>query len=298
MPFFGGVEAGGTKFICITGKGPNDIIARERIPTTSPEETLGKVIGFFRKQAGRQPLKAIGVGSFGPVDLSHTSPTYGFITSTPKPGWANTDVVGALQRALEIPIAIDTDVNAAGIGEWTWGAARGLDQFVYLTIGTGIGGSCLISGSPIHGLVHPEMGHMHLPHDWQADPFLGACPYHGDCFEGLASGPALHQRWGVPAEQLPPHHPAWSLEAEHITQALSILVCVLSPQRLILGGGVMQHADLFPAIRLRLPELLNGYVQSPAILEHIDQYIVPPGLGAQAGVLGALALAVQICNRT
>ena len=226
------------------------------------------------------------------------SPTYGFITSTPKPGWAYTDVAGTLQTALEVPVAFDTDVNVSGFGEWTWGAARSLDQFVYLTIGTGIGGGCLTGGSPIHGLVHPEMGHMRLPHDWQADPFSGSCPYHGDCFEGMASGPALLQRWGVPAEQLPLDHPAWSLEAEYIAQALSTLVCVLSPQRLILGGGVMQNGSLFSPIRTRLQGLINGYVQSPEIIKRIDQYVVPPGLGGESGVLGALAIAAQVSHQS
>jgi fructokinase len=298
MPFFGGVEAGGTKFICVVGTGPKDILVRERIPTTSPEETLGRVVQFFREQAVNQPLKAVGVGCFGPVDLDQGSPTYGYITSTPKPGWPYTDVAGTLQRALEIPVAFDTDVNASGFGEWAWGAAQGLDQFVYLTIGTGIGGGCLTGGTPLHGLVHPEMGHMRLPHNWQADPFPGGCPYHGDCFEGLASGPSMQKRWGAPAEQLPLDHPAWSIEVEHIAQALSTLVCVLSPQRLILGGGVMQNANLFPPIRMRLQELLNGYVQSPEIINRIDDFVVPPGLGNQSGVLGALAMAAQIGNKS
>lgn len=293
-PLFGGIEAGGTKFVCAVGTGADDLRAQARFDTTSPEETLAKVIDFFnRQQSVYGKLAALGIASFGPLDLNPASPTYGSITSTPKPGWANTRLVAPIRQALGVPVAFDTDVNAAALGEKTWGAAQELETVVYLTVGTGIGGGVLINGGLARGLVHPEMGHIRLSRDAGRDPFAGICPYHGDCFEGLASGPALKARWGESAESLPPDHPAWQLEAHYIGQALAVYVCVLSPQRIILGGGVMAQRQLFSMVRAETQALLNGYVQSPAIQETIDQYIVPPALGARAGVLGAIALARQ-----
>lgn len=287
----GGIEAGGTKFVCAVGTGPLDMRAEARFSTTTPQETIGRVVAFFKEQAERHgPLAAVGIGSFGPVDPNPASPTYGTITTTPKPGWADIDLAGAIGAALGVPIGFDTDVNIAGLGEWQWGAAQSLDTFIYLTVGTGIGGGGLVNGKLIHGLIHPEMGHILVPHDWQVDPYAGCCPYHGDCFEGLASGPAMAGRWGSPAQTLPPDHPAWELEARYIARALHTLVCALSPERIILGGGVMQQAQLFPLVRRHLLASLGGYVQSPAILGDIDNYIVPPALGNQAGVLGAIAL--------
>ncbi len=246
---------------------------------------------FFRRQA---PLAAIGVASFGPVDLDPASPTYGHITTTPKPGWAGADVVGTLRTGLGLPVAFDTDVNAAALGEYRWGAARGADPCLYLTVGTGIGGGAIVHGRPLHGLIHPEMGHLRLPHDRVADPFPGVCPYHGDCFEGLASGPALLRRWGQPAETLPADHPAWALEARYIGLALANLICTLSPRRIVLGGGVMEHAGLLSLVRSEMQAALNGYVQARALLTDIDSYIVAPGLGRRAGVLGAIALALSV----
>ncbi|MCX7839540.1 MAG: ROK family protein [Anaerolineae bacterium] len=285
---YGAIEAGGTKFVCAVGTSPNDL-RETRFATTTPDETIARAIEFFRAQSR---VAAIGIGSFGPIDLHRDSPTYGYITTTPKPGWRNTDLVGAIRRALDVPVAFETDVNAAALGEHRWGAARGLDTFIYLTIGTGIGGGGLVSGKLMHGLIHPEMGHIRLPHDLTRDPFPGACPFHGDCLEGLASGPALEKRWGARAETLPADHPAWELEAHYLALALVNYICTLSPQRIILGGGVMEQAQLFPLIRREVVQLLNGYIQSPAIIEQIDTYIVPPALGARAGVLGALALVV------
>ncbi len=285
---FGGLEAGGTKFVCAVGTGPDDIRAEARFPTTAPAETLHHTIEFFRQHEG---LAAIGVAAFGPLDLRHDSPTYGHITSTPKPGWMNADIVGPLRQAFNLPIGFDTDVNGAALGEWRWGAGQGLDTLLYLTIGTGIGGGALVGGKPIHGLVHTEMGHFRLPHDVQADPFPGACPFHSDCFEGLASGLALEKRWGAKAETFGPNHPAWALEAKYIGLALMTVICTLSPQRIILGGGVMGQQHLFPLVRAETQQALNGYVQSPSITQHIDEYIVPPALGGRAGVSGAIALA-------
>jgi len=190
-----------------------------------------------------------------------------------------------------LPVGFDTDVNGAALGEYRWGAGEGLDTFLYLTIGTGIGGGGMVGGKLMHGLVHPEMGHMRLPRDRESDPFEGICPFHGDCLEGLASGPALQSRWGQPAETLPPAHPAWTLEAHYLALALVNLICALSPRRIILGGGVMKERQLFPLIGRQVQELLNGYVRAPDILEEIDRYIVAPILGGRAGVRGAIALA-------
>jgi fructokinase len=288
----GGIEAGGTKFVCAVGSGPEDIRAEVRFPTTTPEETIGRALAFFGEQTAIcGPLSAVGIAAFGPLDPNLDSPTYGRITTTPKPGWADTDLAGAVRQAFDVPIGFDTDVNGAGLGEWRWGAAQGLDTFIYLTIGTGIGGGGLVNGRLLHGLIHPEMGHIRLPHDWSADPYAGRCPYHGDCLEGMASGPAMAERWGTPADTLPADHPAWDLEAGYLASALHTFICTLSPQRIILGGGVMQQPQLFPLVRQKVRASLNGYVQSPAVLESIDAYIVPPTLGPQAGVLGAFALA-------
>ncbi len=291
----GSVEAGGTKFVCAVGTGPEDLRDEVRFPTGEPSETIGRTLDYFREQWKRQgPLRAIGIGSFGPVDLRPGSPTYGHITNTPKPSWSGTDLVGPLRGAFDVPVAFDTDVNAAALGEGRWGAARGLETFVYLTIGTGIGGGGMVGGELLHGLIHPEMGHMKMPRDPERDPYAGGCPFHGDCWEGLASGPAIDERWGRSAEELPGDHPAWDLEAEYLALGLMNLVCVLSPQKVILGGGVMKQEHLFPLIRRRLSELLNGYVKSEAILDRIDRYVVPPKLGDRAGILGGVALAQRV----
>jgi len=289
---FAGIEAGGTKFVCAIGSGPQDIRAQTTFPTTSPEETLAKTIVFLQKQARMQgEFEGIGVASFGPLDPNKESATYGYITSTPKPGWANFDFVGALMQEYDLPIGFDTDVNGAALGEMRWGATQGLDTFIYLTIGTGIGGGGLVNGKMMHGLIHPEMGHISIPHDIEADPFPGSCPFHGDCLEGLANGPAIQARWEQSAELLPLDHPAWVLEAHYLALGLVNFICILSPQRIIMGGGVMQQSHLFPMIRKNVQDILNGYVKSMQLMEHIDHYIVPPALGSKAGVLGALALA-------
>jgi fructokinase len=290
---YGGIETGGTKIVCAVGTGPADLRAETSFPTTTPEETLARMIAFFQQQQQVTPLAAVGIGSFGPLSPDRQAPDYGYITSTPKPGWAHTDVAGAIGRALGVPVGFDTDVNAAALGEGRWGNAQGLTTFLYLTVGTGIGGGGVSNGRLLHGLVHPEMGHILLPHDRQADPFPGVCPYHGDCLEGLASGPALQARWGMSGATLPPDHPAWVLEAHYLALACVNFICTLSPQRIILSGGVMGQSQLFPLIQQRVQILLNGYIQAPAILQQIDAYIVPAGLGSRAGVLGALALAEQ-----
>lgn len=282
---FGGIEAGGTKFVCGAGSGPDDLETAQ-FPTTSPDETLDKVIAFFRQRT----VRAVGIASFGPVDLDPASATFGHITSTPKTAWRDCDLLGKIQRGLRVPTGFDTDVNGAVLGEARWGAARGLEDAIYITIGTGIGGGALSGGRVVHGLVHPEMGHLRIPHD-TSDSFAGLCPYHGDCFEGLASGPAIEARWGKAARELPPDHPAWPLEARYIALGLVNLAVSLSPGRFLLGGGVMQQPHLFALIREEFGRLLNGYVQHRDILQGLDEYIQPPQLGSQAGVLGALVLA-------
>ena len=292
MSLFGCIEAGGTKFVCGVGTGPDDLRC-STFPTTTPAATMENVVAFFRQQKGSN-LSAVGVGSFGPIDLHPESATFGFITSTPKVEWANFDLAGTLQRELEIPIGFDTDVNAAAAGEARWGAGRGIADFLYLTVGTGIGGGAMVNGEVIHGLLHPEMGHIRIPHDLQADPYRGACPYHRDCLEGLAAGPAMEARWGVPAAQLPADHPGWALEARYLALGLASWVCTLSPERMILGGGVMQQPQLFPMVRQELVRLLNGYIHASALLDGIDQYVVPPALGNRAGALGSLVLAEHI----
>jgi fructokinase len=260
---YGAIEAGGTKWVCATGTGPDDLDAVV-IPTTTPDETIERVGEFFD---GRE-IGALGVGSFGPLDL-----VTGTITTTPKPGWAGTELVARLSERLGVTVTLDTDVNAAALGEQRWGAAQGLETFCYVTIGTGIGGGAMVEGRLLHGLAHPEFGHMRIPHDRERDPFPGSCPYHGDCFEGLASGTALKARGTEP----------WDLEAEYIALGVVNIVALFSPQVVILGGGVLKAPGLLDGVRARVPELAAGYFVEPEI--------VPPALGDYSGVLGALELA-------
>jgi fructokinase len=296
---FGGIEAGGTKFVCMIGTGPEDFTREARFPTTLPDETIRQVIAFFEPYVKRGELAAVGVASFGPLDLNPASPTYGYITTTPKPDWSQVDLQGRIHKALKLPVAFDTDVNAAAFGEqyWTPGNSK-LDPFVYMTVGTGIGVGVIVNGRPLHGLVHTEAGHFAIPHDWQKDPFPGICPYHGDCLEGLASGPSMNRRWGQPAETLPDSHPAWDLEAEYIALALINLTYAYSPLRIVMGGGVAQHPGLYQDVRRKVQQHLNGYIQAQMILERIDDYIVAPTLGHRSGVLGAIAMAVVSMNQT
>jgi len=291
MNLLGGIEAGGTKFICGFGTGPNDLVTA-RFPTTTPEETLHHVIAFLKEKAGAR-LRAVGIGSFGPVDLDPISPTYGSITSTPKPGWASVNLIRPVENALGIPVGFDTDVNAAALGEAEWGAGRDLSDLLYLTVGTGIGGGAIVGNLIMHGLVHPEMGHIRVPHDRARDPFDGVCPYHGDCLEGLASGPAMKERWGAPAEELPADHPAWALEAHYLALGVATLALTLSPRRIVLGGGVMQP-HLFGPLRDEFARLMNGYVRHAAVTERLDEYVVPPALGNRSGILGALVLGAML----
>jgi len=288
---FGAIEAGGTKFICAVGTGPDDL-AITQFSTESPESTIARAVAFLKERAGSR-LRAVGIGSFGPVDLRPSSPTFGCITSTPKPGWQNYDFVGAVRKELNVPIGFDTDVDAAALGEARWGAAQSVSDFLYLTVGTGIGGGAIVNGQILHGLIHPEVGHIRIPHDWQRDPYNGCCPFHGDCLEGLACGPAMEKRWGKPAHDLPMDHPAWALEAHYLALGLTNWVCTLSPKRMVLGGGVMQQPWLFPLIRAELIRLLNDYIRSKELIENVEQYVVPPELGNRAGIAGGLVLAEQ-----
>jgi fructokinase len=294
---FGGIETGGTKFVCAIGTAPDDLVTTQ-FATTGPDESLGKAIDFFRRDGRLRQLAGIGIASFGPLDLDKDSPTYGHITTTPKDSWSNTDVLGKIRSGLDVRAVIDTDVNGASLGELVWGAAKGLHTFVYLTIGTGVGGGGMVNGELMHGLVHPEMGHMRIPHDWRKDPYPGCCPFHGDCLEGLASGRAMALRWGQPAENLPAGHPGWELEAGYLALAVGNVIYVASPQRIIMGGGVMKNPGIMPAVRLKVNQCLNGYIRSDAIARDIDDYIVSPELGDLAGAIGALELAKRITPAT
>lgn len=294
MGFYGAIEAGGTKFVCAVASGPEDYRDEIRFPTTTPGECIAQCVAFFREREQEHgKLDAIGIASFGPVDPDPASPRWGHITTTPKEGWAHTDLAGPIREAFSVPVGFDTDVNAAALAEGRWGAAQGLDTFVYITVGTGIGGGAVVNGKPVHGLVHPEMGHVFVPHDRTADDFPGCCPYHKNCLEGLAAGPAIEQRWSVQGKKLPSDHPAWELEAHYLAHGIAPIIYVLSPQRIIMGGGVMEQKHLHAMVRDRVQKILNGYVQSPAILDSIEQYIVPPALGNRAGALGAIALAMD-----
>jgi fructokinase len=274
LTVFGGIEAGGSKWKCAVGTGPDDLRAVSTIATATPGETIGEAVAFFDREG---PVDAIGIGSFGPVDLAR-----GVITTTPKPGWAHTDVSGEMGRRLGVPVAFDTDVNAAALGEHRWGALQGLDVCCYVTVGTGIGGGILVGGTPVHGLQHPEVGHLRIPHDRDEDPFPGVCPFHGDCWEGLASGPAMEARWGRPADEVADDAP-WALEARYLALGVLALMAVVSPQRIVVGGGVLNRRGLLELVQRQLDQLVSGYVAVPEL--------VPPALGARAGVLGALALA-------
>lgn len=283
----GGIEAGGTKMVCAVGDEKGELFERVTIPTRQPEETFEEMIRYFSDKQ----IEALGIGCFGPVDLNRSSATYGFITSTPKPGWENTNVVGRFQKALSVPVGFDTDVNGAILGEVMLGAAKGCENAIYITVGTGIGVGVYVNGGLLHGLVHPEGGHILLAKH-PKDTYSGKCPYHGCCFEGLASGPAIEERWGKKAEMLADEMNVWELESYYIAQAITNYILTYSPQKIILWGGVMHQNQLFEQIRAKVPELLSGYIQHPAVTEKIADYIVPPALGDNPGILGAIQLGV------
>jgi fructokinase len=295
---FGAVEAGGTKFVCAIGDENGQILAELRFPTTDPASTLAVVRDFFGERRGAfGALSAIGVASFGPVILDRQSAKYGFIGNTPKAGWSHVDVVGMLAREFSCPVGFDTDVNAAALAEHRWGAGRDTANLVYLTVGTGIGGGVLVDGAPLHGLMHPEIGHIHPRRHPLDVSFQGICPFHGDCLEGLASGPAILARCGADLSCLDAAHVQWAMQADYLGQLCAQLVLTVSPQRIILGGGVMAQARLFPLIRQRTLHWLGGYVDRSEILTDVHHYIVPPTLGARAGVLGGIGLAIDAAGK-
>ncbi len=285
---FGGVETGGTWCACALGTGPDRILAEHRFRTGPPERTVARIADFF---AAHPRPSAVGIGAFGPLDLDPGSPTWGHVTATPKPGWSGFPLAPGLRDALAVPVGIDTDVAAAALAEQRWGAGAGAGTVCYLTVGTGIGAGLVIDGRCHHGLVHPEAGHLRIPHDRGADPFAGVCPVHGDCWEGLASGPAIAARWGAEARTLADDHPAWALEAEYLALGILAIVSVASPHRMILGGGVLARPALLDAVRVRLRALAAGYPPTPLLGERIGEYLVAPRLGSRAGVLGAIAIA-------
>jgi fructokinase len=289
----GGVETGGTWTVCALGTGPDDIRAEAEFGTRSPEETLDQVVQFFCDRGEGAGAEAIGIGSFGPVDADRSSPTWGSVTSTPKPGWEHTPVATVIGDALGVPVAFDTDVNAAAIGEFCWGAGRGVSSLCYLTVGTGVGAGLLVDGRPVRGLVHPEVGHIRVP---VLDPFPGVCPVHGNCWEGLASGPAIEERWGASPAELPDEHEAWPLEAEYLALGILSIVLVASPELIVVGGGVLERSELLPMVRERLRDLNGGYLETPSLGSAIDRYLVSPALGDRAGVLGAIALAQTLLS--
>lgn len=292
--FYGGIEAGGTKFICAVSQKPPHLVREVQFETTTPQETLESVCDFFSPYIRDGNLASIGLASFGPIDINKNSPTYGYITSTPKPNWENTDILGTLQRALGVPLAFHHDVSVSAIGESKWGASKGIDPSLYLTIGTGIGGGYLINGKPLSGLSILEMGHIRVPHDHKRDPFVGNCPYHQDCFEGLASGPAIEKRLGKRGEMLSDDDPFWDVEADYIAHALVNYIYTLSPRIIVIGGGVMQRAFLYAAIQEKVRKIINRYLQLDSLSERIEAYIVPPKLGKYSGVLGAIAMASEL----
>lgn len=303
-PVYGAIEGGGTKFVVAVGHGPDTILARIRLPTTTPEETLGAAADFLAQAtaASRRPLAAVGMACFGPVELDPSSPLYGHMLDTPKPGWQGAPLIAPLTERLGVPVALDTDVNGAALAEWRWGAAQHCDPTLYLTVGTGIGGGAIVGGRPLHGLLHPEMGHIPVPRlswpDGTPDTFAGSCPYHGPCLEGMAAGPALRERLGAPAEQLDANAPIWELEAGYIAYALATYTLVLSPRRIVLGGGVFQQAHLLERVRRRLREALNGYIRRPQLADQVDEYVVAPYFGQDAGLIGGFALAQRIGQLT
>jgi fructokinase len=294
--YFIGLETGGSSIRCCIASGPFAIVAKCQIPTTKPEASMDKVIAFIQNELTSKKLaiKSMGIASFGPVDLHRESPTYGSITSTPKLEWQDFPLVQYLKNAFSFPIAFDTDVNAAALAELKWGAGSGLSDLVYVTVGTGIGGGVICNHQLVHGVIHPEIGHMRIRHDTASDPFGGNCPFHQDCLEGLASGSAMEARWGVRPNELPHDHAGWELEAQYLAQMALNLTLTFSPQRIIIGGGISQHSGILPKIRSAFQQQLNDYLRSPLYKQQLDSYIVAPKLGQDAGILGAIALAQSI----
>lgn len=286
----GALEAGGTKMVCAIGNEKGEILERQSFPTETPEITLPKLVAYFEERN----IEVLGIGCFGPIDLHEDSATYGYITTTPKLAWQNCNIVGAFQK-LQVPIGFDTDVNGSVLGEHTWGSAKGLKSCIYITIGTGIGVGIISDGQLLHGMLHPEGGHILLTKH-PKDAYQGKCPFHKNCFEGLCAGPAVEERWGKSGVELAENKEVWELEAYYIAQALVDYVMMLSPQKIILGGGIMHQEQLFPLIRKNFKELLNGYIDTKE-LNDLDSYIVPPALNDNQGIMGAIQLALLALDK-
>lgn len=283
---YGGIEAGGTKFVCAIGDQFGNLHDRIEFPTATPEETIPHVIDYFN----RYQVDAIGIGSFGPIDVNPDSSTYGNVTTTPKPGWNHYPLLSTIQNYFKVPIGFNTDVNGAALAEVTLGAAKGLDSCLYITVGTGIGAGAVVGNQLLQGLSHPEMGHI-VVRRHPTDTYRGKCPYHYDCLEGLAAGPALEERWGKPANMLTDKMEVWEMEAYYLAQAISQYILILSPEKVILGGGVSKQKQIFPLIHKQVQKTLNGYVSMGELDSEIDNYIVSAGLVDDAGIIGALLLA-------
>ena len=287
---YGALEAGGTKMVCAVGDRNGHILEQVSIPTKLPEDTIPEITDYFKKK----DIAALGIACFGPLDLNPKSAKYGYITTTPKPGWADYDIVGAFRKALQIPIGFDTDVNGSLLGEVTYGSSKGLENVVYITIGTGIGGGVMTNKKLLHGMLHPELGHMLMrPHF--SDTYPGKCPFHKNCLEGMAAGPAIEERWGAKGKDLAGNDNVWELEAFYIGQAIVNLILTLSPERIILGGGVMHQLQLFDMIRREVKKQLNDYIVTP-LLQNMDQYIVPASLNDDQGIMGCIKLAIEACQ--
>ncbi len=297
MRMFGGIDVREDEFICAIGNSAGELRYKTVFPTTTPRDTVYRAAEFFKGLSQTSPLSGIGIASFGPVDPDPDSPYYGYITTTPKPGWAQFNIVGNIKEALNLPVAFDTDANGAAIGESIWGNSKGVDSLIYWTVGCGIGAGGLLSGKLMHGLIHPEMGHMHVPHDTETDPFEGVCPYHRNCLEGLASIHAIKNRWHFRhSSEIPDDHPAWDLEAKYLSYAMANCIMSLSPKKIIIGGGVMNRKILYPKIQKETTKLVNGYIKHTELLANIENYIVPPGLGDDSALYGAIALAKMQLN--
>lgn len=287
----GALEAGGTKMVCAVGDENGQILERVSIVTENPDKTMPEILEFFRQYT----LDAIGIGTFGPVDLDRISPTYGYITSTPKISWRNFNLLGSMKREFAVPIGLDTDVNASAIGEASYGITRGLDSSIYITVGTGIGVGVILDGKAVHGMQHPEAGHILLVRHPE-DNYTGRCPYHPNCLEGLASGPAIEERFGVKAAELPGDSLAWEIESFYLAQALVDFTLVYSPKRIVLGGGVMHQKQLFPKIREKYREMLNHYLDTPYVKD-LNNYIVPYSLDDNQGIMGCIRIGLDEMER-
>lgn len=281
----GALEAGGTKMVCAIGDETGKILEQVSIPTLTPEETMPKIISYFQDKG----IEALGIAAFGPVDVNPESPNYGRILDTPKLAWKQYPLLGTLKEALAVPMKLDTDVNGSCLGEMTYGSAKGLDSVIYITIGTGIGVGIAIGGKLVHGMLHPEAGHI-LIAPATGDEEHCICPYHKNCLEGLAAGPSIEKRWGTKAVNLVDKTEVWELESEYLAQAIMNFILTVSPQRIILGGGVMHQEQLFPLIRKKVQEKMNDYIRTPELAD-MDHYIVPASLNDDQGILGCIRLA-------